>query len=310
MVEPLHPNHPLIQRLRCKRHGGPGSAAIRPVLLLTSGGMRGIYGAGTVLALQALDLIDAFDAVVGISAGAAIAAYLLGGHEQARIGVRVYLEDCTSPRFFSFRRPTRIVDTRYIAALMRTGPKRLDLDAIRAARSAFWVGFTNARTGRTELVDAKTARPDMVAAIQASMSIVGVTPGTTAVNGIPGLDGWIDPLPLQRITRQLRATDILVVPNCTPSELQARSHPRLTELLLALLSLRYGHLTIPRQVLRQPRRIQAAWRWAHQTRSVNVGFVWAPDRRVNQLCRNPRVLSEAMQAAYHDTMRTFSNKDQ
>src|ERR1700754_2635751 len=79
--------HPVAAVMRERRLAGwrPG-ARTDPhcvALVLEGGGMRGVVSAGMVAALERLELTDAFDVVVGSSAGAINGAAFL-----ARSGVR------------------------------------------------------------------------------------------------------------------------------------------------------------------------------------------------------------------------------
>src|SRR4051812_38502852 len=75
--------HPVAELLRARRLAGSARGARRDphsvALVIEGGGMRGVVSAGMVAALERLGLSDAFDLVIGSSAGALNGAGLLGG---------------------------------------------------------------------------------------------------------------------------------------------------------------------------------------------------------------------------------------
>jgi predicted patatin/cPLA2 family phospholipase len=75
--------HPVVRVLRARTEAGsqPGARADghRVALVLEGGGMRGVVSAGMVAALERLGMRDAFDLIVGSSAGAINGMALLSG---------------------------------------------------------------------------------------------------------------------------------------------------------------------------------------------------------------------------------------
>lgn len=306
----LRRNHPVVKRLRWKQQMGSGAKHIRPLLLVTSGGMRGVYGGGTVLALRELGLLDAFDVVVGISAGGPIAAYSLAGDQQAEVGVSVYLEECTGGPptnypFIALYRLSKIVDVDFLHFVFGLGRKRIDVEAVRRSRPDFYLGAFNVETRQLDVINAKTAEPDMLTAIKASMAIVGCVEEPVSLNGSRYLDGWLDPLPLQQLVERFQPTDMIVVPNCTVQQMQQRTTVSPTVVALATLALRYRSRRIVEAVLTEPRRIAQSLRWLKQQHQVNVGVLWAPDNSVHQLTTDPKKLLRAMKLAHWKTLEAF-----
>ena len=99
-------SHPVAEILRRRAAGNsrpPHGDGASVALAVEGGAMRGVVSAGMLSALEALGLVDAFDAVYGSSAGALNAAYFLAG--QAAFGTRIYYEDINNRRFIDMRRP-------------------------------------------------------------------------------------------------------------------------------------------------------------------------------------------------------------
>jgi predicted patatin/cPLA2 family phospholipase len=111
--------HPVAEILRRRRAEGslPGARRDRHrvALVIEGGGMRGVVSAGMAAAIERLGLTDAFDLVVGSSAGALNGAGLLG--RVAAAGPGVYCGPLASRRFIN---PLRLavgrpaMDVRYV----------------------------------------------------------------------------------------------------------------------------------------------------------------------------------------------------
>lgn len=173
--------------------------------------MRGVYSAGVVTALEELGLQDAFDEVIGISAGAATAAYFLAG--QAALGTKIYYEDLASKEFINPLRRGNVLNVSFLHEVF-TERKPLDQAAIYASRSNFYIGVTNISAVQPEYIHVNhTADKDIIKLIQASSSVPGMTP-PTKIDGVLYSDGITTCRnPIQFAVETLRCTDILYVTN-------------------------------------------------------------------------------------------------
>lgn len=72
------------------------------VLVIEGGGMRGVVAGGMSVAIEELGYTNAFDHIVGTSAGAMCGAFLLA--EQAAMGVGLYLGPLTDDKFIDLSR--------------------------------------------------------------------------------------------------------------------------------------------------------------------------------------------------------------
>ncbi len=222
----------VLRRVREKaallRAGDVRHTALRPALVLGGGGMEGIFSIGVLHALAGAGLTEAFEAVVGISAGAANGAYFLSG--QTGIAREVYRDHLTNDAFIKLSRRSRIVDIDYLIGILRS-VRPLDVAALRTAKPAFCVAVTTLE-GESELIDVKQA-PDPFVALKASMAMPILYNGTTEFEGRLFVDGGAaDPLPLAHIMEQFQPTDILVISNESPSFF-GRLRTTLIELALA-----------------------------------------------------------------------------
>jgi predicted patatin/cPLA2 family phospholipase len=189
----------VLRRVREKaallRVGDVRHTALRPVLVLGGGGMGGIFSIGVLHAFAGAGLMEAFEAVFGISAGAANGAYFLSG--QTGIAREVYRDHLTNDAFIKLSRRSRIVDIDYLIGVLRS-VRPLDVVALRAARPLFFVSVTTLE-GKPELIDVKIAA-DPFAALKASMAMPILYNGTVEVCGKTFVDGGAaDPLPIELI---------------------------------------------------------------------------------------------------------------
>jgi predicted patatin/cPLA2 family phospholipase len=187
---------------------------IRTVLLVLGGAMQGANGAGAANALCALGLSQVFDVVVGVSTGAGIGAYFLAGKEQTALGSSIYYEECTLPDFINFYRRKCIANIDFVETILRSGKKKIAVDKIMNSRSMFYVGATRTKDGKGEFINVKTAIPDPISAIKASMAMPGFYGKSVRVNGklyedgSPGL-----PFPVREVVDKFSPTHLLVISN-------------------------------------------------------------------------------------------------
>ena len=274
---------------------------IRTLLFMPGGGMRGAGGAGFICGLHALGLDDAFDVVGGTSTGAALAANFLSGSETTRLTPSIYHTDLPGKLFRLFENPPAKID--HVEHVMRTGEKRARTEVIRASRSEFFVGVTCMEDFSFELLDAKSAFPDPIAAVKASMAIPGMYNQPVRVNRRFFVDGSIQPLPIREMIAKYQPTDILVIANAT--EAKARSHkPSLGERLTSPYFLRH----VPSELRRKWAQRYEAWQESlHEFRSlkdIHTGILWSPDS-LHMFDANPEKLRRASVNAFQQTFRSF-----
>jgi predicted patatin/cPLA2 family phospholipase len=187
--------HPVIDVVRARRGTAPGARRDdhRVALVIEGGGMRGVVSAGMTAAIERLGLTDAFDFVVGASAGALNGAALLAGVAQA--GADSYHGTLAGSR--EFLRPLRLLagrpalNVRWILEHASEG-----LDADRHERT-----LASAIPLRCIAVDVDTAEPVEFAgmrtrealwdALLASSRMPWVGGGPVAIDGRRYLDGGL-----------------------------------------------------------------------------------------------------------------------
>ncbi len=201
----------LLRKKKLLEAGDPEHAKYKTALIVEGGFMLGVYGAGVVMGLEKAGLTDAFDYIIGTSAGAGAGAYFLSG--QSALGTSIFYEDLTDRRFINYFRPKKVVDLTYLESLMRT-TKKLDTDKVRSSRSTLLIPVTNANTGKGEILSSKDLSIDIVDAIVASCCLPELAGRSIALNRKHYYDGTIGfPYPIEYATRELDCTDVVVVTN-------------------------------------------------------------------------------------------------
>ena len=275
----------LWRKKRMLESGDIEHQAIKTVLLILGGGMRGAYQAGMTIALNQLGLVEVFDFIVGVSTGALVGAYALAGLEQNTIGASLYFEEGTTRQFTDLRR-FKVFDSKYLEQVIRC-EKPLDHKAARSARSEFWVGVTNFRTGAGELINAKIASPDLIAAVVASTSFYDQP---KVVNGGQYVDGDLAlPLPISQVIQKFCPTHILVLAN-TPGQ-------------IACLNTRLQRLAVW-AFLRRNVALREAWRGQNEEiesglqsirdSQINIGIVMPSQLKITQITQNCELLRKAV----------------
>jgi predicted patatin/cPLA2 family phospholipase len=303
----------VVSRLLMKRdllqRGDPAHAHIKTGLLIAGGGMSGVYAAGVATALHHLGLIDSFDHLVGISAGAACCAYFLS--DQPRLGTSLFYEEFATKRFINPYRVSNIMNMDYLIAELRYG-KPLDVARIRASRSNLHIGVTNICTGACELLDVTNESMDIVSAIAASCSLPGITSGSQCVNGTAYTDGIVAcGLPVAYALDTLKCTDLLVVLNGEFAEVQPPP-PLAERVVVSFLArkmpraIRKGYRTRNRLYNEAAALIRSV---AAESTEITIGVI-APTRPlVGPMTTDAVLLRLAAQQGASETLRFFGSDE-
>jgi len=303
----------LVQNLLLKNelllNGDKKHEDIRTALLILSGANLGAYGAGATIALHLLGLADVFDAVVGVSTGAGIGGYYLAGEKQMFLGTSIYYTEFSGTRFINYRRINKVIDVGLISEVMRDGRTKMDMEAIKKSRSKFFVGVTNAETGNAEWIDAKSATPDVVAAIEASSAMpLGYNP-PVAVNERFYYDGGISlPCPIREVCEKFQPTDILILPNL-PLRFGSQFSRELTDRVFAAVALRNLPAFLRTAVVSRHKRFHEGMNYVQDYNGINVGVLWPPEMGIHQLTRSSSKLRAAAQASAGKTLEIFGQPE-
>ena len=299
------------ERLRRKRAlleaGDPAHEEIRPVLFISGGAERVVYGAGVCIGLHRLRHSNSFDGAFGVSGGAAAIAYFFTGAERARAGATILFEECLSDRFVKQRFPLPLLDIDYLESILRQGDKRLDTAAVLRHRTQFFVGVTRWENGESVLLDAKVAQPDMIAAIKASLALTPVYQHPVVVNGERYTDGGMsEALPIEKMLALFKPTDLLFVSNYSLKE-SREAGLSFQEKMQDMVFLR-----------RMPPTLRKAFSERHaRTRDSTVFVEYAPvtkallwaDEEVQMFTRDTVKLRASLLKGIRDTLTLFGDTE-
>ena len=266
-------------------------------LVLEGGGMRGIYTAGVLDAMDAAGLRAAFDGVIGVSAGAVHGCSFVSG--QRGRSIRYFTRYCRDRGFMS------------VYSLLTTGsavgeklcyhdiPEKLDPfdnEAFMASSTAFYVGVTNLETGEAEYPRVTDLFKQMDW-LRASASMPYVS-RIVMLDGKPCLDGGIaDSVPLAAFERMGYARNVVVL---TKEEgFKRRSDD------IPLLNFRYRKY--PRFLTTMARRVElceAEECYIQRAAAEGRAFVVRPSRKpeIGRLERDPERLRSLYELGKRDAL--------
>ncbi len=180
-------------------------------LVVEGGALRGVCSAGGVVALEDLRLTDVFDHVYGTSAGVMNASYFVAG--QARLGIRIYYEDMNRRSIVNPWRFWKILDLERLFRRAVMGNKRLDLEAILAARSRLFIATLElgAAAGRLFEAQALGTADKLLGALKAATAAPLLVHGRLSVEGSRCIDaGIVNAFPVEDALAH-GCTDVLVM---------------------------------------------------------------------------------------------------
>jgi predicted patatin/cPLA2 family phospholipase len=146
----------VLQRVASGSRPGARHDPHRVALCIEGGAMRGVVSAGMVVAIEQLELLNAFDVVYGSSGGALNGAYLLAG--QAALGTTIYYENINNDKFISFARALTsrpVVDIDFLVSHVMQHEKPLDTTAMLASPIPLHIVSSNVDTGERTVTLAK-----------------------------------------------------------------------------------------------------------------------------------------------------------
>ena len=166
-------------------------------LVVQGGGMRGVYSMGALAALEDAGLHDAFDIIVGSSAGAINGAYFLAG--QAAEAVQLYTEHLSNRNFVNFLRPQKIVDIDYLVDVVLKQHQPLKMDVLRNSPTLLEVVVANAVNGEAEVITNRDTSYDFYEVMRATSALPGLYNKKIHLGSHLYVDGGIvDSIPIAR----------------------------------------------------------------------------------------------------------------
>lgn len=174
--------------------------------------MRGVVSAGMVAGIEQLGLLRVFDVIVGCSAGAANAAYLVAG--RATAGSTIYYTKINNRSFIDPRRALRgrpVVDLGFLVDDVMRRQEPLDTRAILSSPIPLVIVASNVDSGQSEALAGWAGGDDVLGCIRASASMPIVAGPPWRHRGGRYWDGSLtEPVPLPTAGR-LGCTHVLAL---------------------------------------------------------------------------------------------------
>lgn len=181
---------------------------IKSALIVQGGCMRGVFSAGSLLALEKMGFTQGFDAVYGSSGGAINASYFLAN--QGPFGASIYYEDINNSKFINILRVNKIVDIDYLFDEVVTRIKPLYVNQVTNAKTPLYFFVTDIEEGTAKRFNAKSCG-NFLKSLKASCALPVYYNKPVFVDAKGYLDGGIcKAIPIQDAIND-GCTDILVL---------------------------------------------------------------------------------------------------
>ncbi|MGH4015684.1 MAG: patatin-like phospholipase family protein [Pseudonocardiaceae bacterium] len=169
----------------------------RIALVVQGGGMRGIYSLGALAALESAGLTNAFDIVVGSSAGAINGAYLLAG--QANQAISAYIDDLSNRQFVNPLRVHKMVNIDFMVDEVLKNRYPLNTEALFASPILLEVVLTDAETAEPVVVTNRDTDLDFYEVLRATSALPALYNRRVRVRDRDYVDGGtVDGVPVIR----------------------------------------------------------------------------------------------------------------
>lgn len=208
--------HPVVELIRQRARSGSAPRARTDGatlgLCVEGGAMRGVVSAGMVAGIEQLNLLNVFDVVVGCSAGAANAAYLVAG--RATAGATIYHTKINNRSFIDATRALRARPAVSLAFLVDDVMRRqepLDTDAILRSPVPLFIVASNVDTGESDSLGNYADGDDILGCIRASATMPVIAGPPWVHRGRRYWDGSLtEPVPVRTAAR-LGCTHVLAL---------------------------------------------------------------------------------------------------
>ena len=298
-----------IQARAARFRAGDRSPDGRKLALVVEGGaLRGVCSAGGVVALEDLRLTDVFDHVYGTSAGVMNASYFVAG--QARLGIRIYYEDMNRRSIVNPWRFWKILDLERLFQRAVMGNKRLDVDAVLAARSRLFIATLEVGAAAGRLFDAQAlgTGDKLLGALKAATAAPLLVHGRLSVEGSRCMDaGIVNAFPVEDAIAH-GCTDLLVMLT-RPVGYRRRAADRLSRWLFNRICAAGNPKLARAFAVRHEgdaRQRDLAFGRAPAPPGVNIATICTDDdESVDRLTRDAKLLRAGALSFGRKTMRAF-----
>jgi predicted acylesterase/phospholipase RssA len=193
----------------------------RVTVVAQGGGMRGVYSMG---ALEALALSTTYERVaqlVGSSAGALNATYVVSG--QPREGVEMYVKDLSNKNFINPLRPWCMVNIDFLVDVVLKKLHPLRIEEFREARPLLRIVATDATTGGAVEFTNRDDHVDIYEVLRATAALPALYNKQVRIGERTYVDGGVvDGLPVIRALD--RSDDILLAISTRPLGYRSKGH--------------------------------------------------------------------------------------
>lgn len=177
-------------------------------LVLQGGGMRAAYSAGATAPLIQYGLANAFDHVVGSSAGAINGAYFISADPHT---MQTYTDDLTNKKFVNLLRRDKKVDIDYLVDSVLKHKRPINVKALFQAKTQLHIVMTDAKSGKKKVISDHRKFVDIYDEFRATAALPLLYNKPVLVGGCWYIDGGVsDLLPID-VAVKLGCTDIVVV---------------------------------------------------------------------------------------------------
>ncbi len=185
---------------------------IKPLLICGGGLMKGVYGAGALIALYELGYQNVFSTAGGISSGVPALAYFLS--DGARHIASLAQDESCSPNFlkpWDFKNTVNI--DYFLGVLQGATGKAIDFEKMFNSPTELLIAVSEFATGKAHLFS-PTTQTQFLEAAAATISIPGVITRQVFINDTRFVDGAsTNPYAMDVIYDTVDATHVLVLMN-------------------------------------------------------------------------------------------------
>ncbi|KKR48131.1 MAG: hypothetical protein UT84_C0048G0006 [Candidatus Curtissbacteria bacterium GW2011_GWA1_40_16] len=273
-------------------------------MLGLSGCNAGVVGSEQAAAFEKHGLVQNLKVIAAVSSFAGPALYLTAGklHE----GKSCFWEECTMPNFLRFTPQRFLQGTAANVGFLVEEVFRPEIgtSAFSAYSGDFVVAVTDYETGRGHLVDVGSAKPDLFAAIHATMAIPVLYRNPVYVNGRRCYDGVVGmPCPAVEVIEQWNLDGLILIANRT-RQLRDSFGRRLTEAMLSMgmSPARRRAMLLRHSLVRDG---------LHKLRQSKVPhlILWddSGDQEIGTYDRDPAVIEAVGKRVYEETVQLLSH---
>ncbi len=238
-VPGLHP-HTAVRNIRQRREerraGQRTPAAIKSALVIQGGGMRGVFGAGCLVALAELGYTSGFDEVYATSSGAINGAFFLA--DAMAFGATIYYEEINNARFINPLRFSKIMDLDWLFDEVVTRRKPLDVRRLCSNDIPLYIPCFDVDTAEVRVFCSQGAQAFLLDILKASTAIpILYNRSVPVLEGRFVDGGMVDPIPIQAAIAN-GCTDLLVLVT-RPESFRARERLGCVERWIGKVRLRH-----------------------------------------------------------------------